>query len=136
MKKTNLILLILGSFGFLSCLSYYIISTIPNFYSDSYGTSIAYGNKDYLVWSMLFLIIISVAIIHIIEERKKIRFLNINSAGLIFIGSLGAIYYLAKAIESVFDGETSYLGFVISILFVLIISFGVAMIFDAKKAHK
>lgn len=136
MKKTNLILLILGGFGFLSCLIYYIISTIPNFYTDSYGTSIAYGNKDYLIWSMLFLIIISIAIIHIIEEKKKIRFLNINSAGLILVGSLGAIYYLAKAIETVVDGKTSYLGFVISILFSLIISYGVAMIFEAKKTNK
>ncbi|MFA7032510.1 MAG: hypothetical protein WC201_03005 [Bacilli bacterium] len=136
MKKTSLVLLFIGIFGFLSCLIYYIISAIPNFYSDAYGTSIAYGNKDYLIWTMLFLITLFVAIIHIVEEKKKIVFPNVNSISLIVIGLIGAIYYLSQAIETIVDGKISYFGFVIAILFSFITFFGIAIIFDRKKDGK
>lgn len=136
MRKTSLFITILGAFLSSACLALYIISAIQSYYNDGFGISISYGDKDILLWFFLGIIVLIVGITHLLEDKKSLRYVYVNSSSVMLIGFIGACYYLATGIERTVSGKSFVENYILCGIFIIVLLLGLGMFLDKRQNLK
>ncbi len=125
MKKA-IALTLSGFYGGICFLVYYIISAIEATSGDEYGASIAGGNRDLLVLSIIFLFLGAYGLYCLLFALKKktenpcyFPFL------LMSIGAIGFFYFLGVAISNGQEGVSLAKPLLFSIFFLIPLGIGI-----------
>lgn len=132
MKKTNIFIVLIGLVGFLICASVYIASAIKSFEADGFGFSIAYGNKDYFMWAILFLVLFFIGLVRIVNSLKRVENRYFDGAMVGLIGLIGTCFYLSVFINKLIEKASFYHSLSLFVIFGLIIGLGISMLADKK----
>ncbi len=123
-----------SSIGFIRMLIMYIISALST-YADEYGSSISYGEKRYLIWMMIFFFVLAYGIYSLVVKMRKKTKNTIYSASLFAIdGAIGFFFFFGQSIKSMIDAESFYQGLLLSLIFLVSLSYGVFAIIKETKA--
>lgn len=123
-----------SSIGFIRMLIMYIASAIST-YSDEYGSSISYGEKRYLIWMMIFFFVLAYGIYSLIAKIHKKTKNTLYSASLFALdGAIGFFFFFGQSIKSMISGESFYQDLLLSLIFLVSLSYGVFVIAKEAKA--
>ncbi|NLV28875.1 MAG: hypothetical protein GXY57_01755 [Erysipelotrichaceae bacterium] len=100
-KKENILITLIGVVGFVCFLTMYVITAVKSFEYDGYGFSISYGNREYFVLVIIFLVVMILGIIRIVNNIRKVTYRHLDGMMLLLIGLIGASFYLSSFINNV-----------------------------------
>ena len=129
-------ILLFGVTGFSSFFTLYLIDAIKSFYDDGLGKSILYGNKDYLVLSISFLIILFLGIYclyTIIKKKQMSLFILLKCFAL---GSvIPAIYFIGKAIKQFSSNANGSLAVIYGLIFAFLTFVFISFLVKTKQEN-
>lgn len=90
---------------FVASLVGYIITAINSYYDDGYGLSISYGNKDLLILTIVFLLMLSLGLILTfnVKKGKKIE-AYISPLFMLVQAMLFSVYLLCTLLKPIIKG--------------------------------
>ncbi len=135
--KKGLASIVLGAYGGLSFLAYYIKSAIEGTYVDSYGSSYFYGQKNYLVLAIIFLFVAAYGVYSLVVFlRKKSENPMYFPAIIAIDGAIGFFYFLGECIKNGLKGKDFTVGLLVSVFFLLIAFFASFILLEKIKSNQ
>lgn len=135
--KKGLASIVLGAYGGLAFLAYYIKSAIEGTYIDSYGSSYSYGQKSYLVLAIIFLFVAVYGIYAlVIFLHKKTENPMYFPAIIVIDGAIGFFYFLGECIKNGLKGKDFTVSLLVSIFFLLLALFSSLILLEKIKSNQ